>query len=146
MKRSPIKRRQKYGNQRTYSMLCKRHFDSAAEARYADHLFARQENGEIRGLEFQVKVHFSVQGVDLGITHRVDFRYIELTNIPLWVGDPPLLVHDEYKGKKTSDWVLKKKLYAAGAGEGVVALKVTTVNRSSKMVPYDTEWCVPRGD
>ena len=133
-----------------HSALWKRRFDSGEECRYADHLYARRENGEIEldpDQDFQVTIRFSVRGVDLGITHKVDFRYIELSGIPPWVGDGPLLVHDEYKGKQTAkarDWLLKKKLYAAGAGERVEVLKVTTLRRSSKIEPFHTEWIVAR--
>ena len=139
-----MRSKNKYNARRTYSTLWGRWFDSGAECRYADHLYARRENDEIDDVDFQQTVRFVVRGVDLGITHKVDFRYIELTNIPPSVGDPPLLVHDEFKGRPTADWLLKKKLYAAGAGDGVAVLKVTRERRSSKLERHSTEWIVPR--
>ncbi len=140
MKRSPIRRtpKPKYGNRRCWSNLTKRWFDSAAEMRYGDHLFARQCNGEIRDLEFQVNVPLVIGGVRLGLS-RVDFKYYEHR----WRGQQrEQWVWDEFKGFETDVWKLKKKLWAAGGGPGM--LRVTKANKN-RSLPYTFEEIWPAG-
>ena len=126
--------RLKYRNRRTFSALSKRWFDSAAECRYADHLYARQENGEIEGLRYQVKVPLVINDVVLGISLRVDFMYFDK--------DLGVVVYDEFKGYATREWKLKKKLWAAGAGPGVLRV---TYPRKSKVEPYRHDEIWPAG-
>lgn len=133
------KRWNKFNAERKYSPLLKRTFDSKAECRYGEHLFARQANGKISELKCQVTVPFIINGINLGITHRVDFEYFE-TDIPAHVGEPQL-IHDEFKGFEDKTWKLKQKLWAAGAGPGL--LKVTRLTKD-KMIPFKSEWIIPK--
>lgn len=125
MKRRTIRhyrvRKNKFGARRCWSAIIKRYFDSDAECRYGEYLFARQQNGEIRDLEFQVEWPIVVNGVRIGHqVMRIDFRYY----------DPSLtkydargqLVYDEYKGFPTAVWKHRKDLWAA-SGPG--PLRVT---------------------
>lgn len=128
LKRSgPIKRsRNKYNARRTHSALWNRVFDSGAECRYADHLYARWKNGEIDEPDFQVPVDLTIGGVKL-VPWKVDFRYFEHRfcgkHTEQWVWD-------EVKGMELGDYKLKRKIWSAGGGPGL--LRVTKERRPSK--------------
>ena len=64
----------KYRAIRTYSELCQRTFDSKLEARIADSLMLRQNNGEISNLQFQISFLLCKKP---NIKIRVDFVYNE---------------------------------------------------------------------
>lgn len=90
-------RKPKYKNSRTYSNMIGRWFDSGWECTVAERLWLRQKAGEISDLCFQVNVTL------LGcINMRPDFQHIE---------DGELITH-EAKGFETSDYVVKRKLWA----------------------------------
>jgi len=109
-------------------------FDSIGEGKYAEHLFARQQNGEIEDLRFQVRVDLSINGVRIGRRHmRVDFCYLE-HNFSGTVQHR--VVYDEFKGMATPEFKLKRDLWRAGAGPSV--LRVTKANKS-RAVPYTHE-------
>ena len=104
----------KYHNRRCWSALLKRHFDSEAERKYGEHLFARQMNGEISDLAFQVRWDCEVNGVRIGNRYmRLDFRYFD--------GQLAEMVWDDYKGFATPEWKLKADIWAAG-GPGVLRI------------------------
>jgi len=129
-----IGRRWKYGESKQWSALIGRQFDSGGECRYAEHLFARQANGEIERLEFQVPWEITINGVRIGRrVMRVDFRYFDKR-----LGET---VWDEFKGFPTPEWLLKRDLWAAG-GPGI--LRVTRAVRS-RVQPYIQEDIWPAG-
>lgn len=120
-------RKTKHNNARTYSEMIGRWFDSAAECRYGEHLWLRQKAGDIRDLQFQVTVPLVLNGVKLGISMRVDFKYYDE-----YLDE---LVWDEYKGFPTDQWKLKRKLWEAGAGPGLY--RVTRDGNKVVRYPYD---------
>ena len=94
----------KYHNRDTWSPIFHRHFDSAAECRFAETvLHPRRVAGEISDLQCQARVDL------LNCMHMiVDFRYIE-DGRPIW---------HEFKGAKTGRWVLQRKVWEElGPGE-----------------------------
>lgn len=134
MKRSQFKARKpsKYKNRRTWSVLCGRWFDSAAECRYGEHLYAREANGEICDLQYQVPVRLEVNGVKVAGL-RVDFSYVEDGEL-IWC---------EFKGLETPTWRHKKKLWSA-CGPGT--LIVVYDRKSSKLDPWFYEVIHPAGE
>ena len=93
------KRPPKYHNERCYSNIIGRWFDSKWERTVADRLCRRARAGEISDLRFQVNITL------LGcVRMRPDFQYIE---------DGELVTH-EAKGFETADYVLKRKLWSIG--------------------------------
>lgn len=131
MKRSPFKRKarkSKYGNESCTSGLLKRKFDSKGECRYAEHLYARQCNGEIEDLQFQVRWDCRVRGVRIGQRYmRIDFRYFDKH-----LGE---YVWDDFKGLVMPEWALKADLWRA---DGPGLLRITKARRN-KLTPYFTE-------
>jgi len=86
----------KFNANSTRSDIIGRNFHSGAERRYAEWLYAREQNGEIEGLEFQKRVKL------LGIIGMiVDFYYIE-GGEPIW---------DEFKGMEMASWKQQAKLW-----------------------------------
>jgi hypothetical protein len=125
----------KHNARRTHSMILDRTFHSAGEARFAEHLFAREQNGEIRDLIFQAKVDLVP-----GWRMRPDFRYVELClseQIPR-----PQIVWHEFKGYASPDWKRAKRVWAEGLGPGIY---IVTYPRSSRHCPYRNEIIVPKG-
>ena len=121
-------RRNKYNARRTVSAILKRSFDSAGECRYAEHLYAKQQNGEIAGLEFQVPWACQVNGVKIGKRVMwIDFRYFDKA-----IG---LIVWDDFKGLETRDWAVKRDIWAAG-GPGV--LRVTRLTKD-RIKPFKSD-------
>ena len=118
LQRSPWNRKpNKFGAKRTESLLIGRTFDSAAECRYAEYLFAREANGEIRDLQFQRIIPMVVNGVILGVRCRVDFVYFDHDKGGrLAECGGAMWVFDEFKGFPTPDYLTKKKLWIAGGG------------------------------
>ena len=131
MARKLQSRRHKYnvGQQsERYSILWKRTFHSVAERRYADHLFALEQNGEIRDVSFQVPVRLGDPQTGLSLTMRVDFKYFD-ERLAEWVWD-------EFKGFETSAWRRQKKAWGI-LGPGLY--RVTKANRADKIEPYRFE-------
>jgi len=86
----------KYNAKSTRSDIIGRNFHSGAERRYAEWLYARQQNGEIENLQFQM--HVKLLGI---IGMIVDFYYVE-DGEPVW---------DEFKGKEMAPWRQQVKLW-----------------------------------
>ena len=110
------KRRNKFNACRTYSPLVKRTFDSAAEMRYGEYLFAREQNGEISDLQFQVTVQLCK-----AVRLRVDFKYFDKK-----LGET---VWDEFKGFETPAWKTKCSVWAAGLGPGLLRVTYERKNK-----------------
>lgn len=83
----------KYHAKRTYSNLCKRMFDSKAEALYGEQLRLRELAGEIEGLEYQVTYELCDKPK---VSIRPDFRYAIRDS-----GGIPRLHVVDVKGKMT---------------------------------------------
>lgn len=95
---APSPQPSKMHNIRTRSDIIGRNFHSDAERRYAEYLYAKEQAGEIRDLEYQKKV------VLLGaLSMIVDFRYYD--------NELGCLVHDEFKGFATDKWRLQRKIW-----------------------------------
>ncbi|KHD88856.1 MAG: hypothetical protein OM95_06995 [Bdellovibrio sp. ArHS] len=99
----------KYGNRKT--TIEDKTFDSRKEAREYLRLKALQERGDIKGLKFQVKFDFPINGrpvrfVDSNrVMHYVaDFEYFDL------YGNRKVV---DVKGFKTRDYLIKKALMMA---------------------------------
>ena len=95
----------KYHNRRTWSPIFHRHFDSAAEMRFAETvLHPRRVAGEISDLKCQARVDL------LNCMHMiVDFSYTEDGGRTVW---------HEFKGQPTGRWVLQRKVWEElGPGE-----------------------------
>ena len=132
MKKTPFKKRNKYGANRRYSKLLDRTFHSKAECRYAEHLFTKQQNGEITDLSFQKHVKLKINDV-IVTTMIVDFYYFDNT-----VGD---WVYDEFKGFATDKWKHSVKLWAQ-LGPGMY--RITRASRN-RLIPYTFEEIWPVG-
>ena len=117
---------------RRYSKLFGIHFHSAAERRYAEHLYARQQNGEISDLECQVRV--VLRDTVLTIPMIVDFRYFDHR-----LGE---VVYDEFKGLETPSFKRQKKAWAL---IGPALYRITKANRGDKIIPYRFEQIRPTG-
>jgi hypothetical protein len=131
-----MKRKNKWNAVRKTSPIIGRTFHSKGECEYGEHLFAREANGEIEDLQFQVAVRM----LDNHICWKVDFSYIEyqLTEaIPR-----PQRIWDEFKGPETADFKLKKKIWIVGYGPGILRV---TYKRRSKIYPYRTDEYIPDG-
>ncbi len=83
----------KYGNQRTWSELCQRMFDSKLEARRGEELALLERAGEIHGLQYQVGYTLTDLGVKPKVRVTVDFFYY----------DGLMPVHEDAKGVLTRD-------------------------------------------
>ena len=125
MRRTPFNRRGRGARievaplSERYSPILHRTFDSKAEMKYAHCLYAQEQAGEIRDLQFQVTTRLCK-----GITLRIDFKYWD-EHIDEWVWD-------EYKGFPTDMWKLKRNVWAGGLGPGL--LRVT--KWANKVVGY----------
>lgn len=108
--------RSKYGNRRTYVAELDRTFDSQREADCAVRLLRRQQSGEIRNLEFQVRRELDVDGCTV-CSYVSDFDYEERNEYGDWV-----LVVADAKGARTPVYRLKKRLMLACRGIDVVEL------------------------
>jgi hypothetical protein len=87
-------RKNKYGAVRTYSELCKRTFDSKAEARRGEELRYRELAGEISDLVYQVGFELSTVP---RVTITMDFRY----------KDAGVVIYEDVKGVMTRDFRTK---------------------------------------
>ena len=107
-------RRNKWGNKPYDSPILNRRFHSTGEGHYGEHLFARQQNGEISDLEFQVRWDCMVGGKRIGKRRMViDFRYYEKSR-----GE---IVWDDFKGEPTTEWLIKADIWRAG-GPGLLVI------------------------
>jgi len=109
-----------------YSAILNRTFHSKAERRYGEHLYARQQNGEIHGLDFQIRV--ILRDRVLSIPMIVDFTYFD-ERLDVWVWD-------EFKGMETPSFRRQKKAWAL-LGPGLY--RITKANHRDKMQPYRFE-------
>lgn len=128
--------RNKYNARTTTSPIIGRTFDSAGECAYAEHLAAREANGEISDLQFQAVVRM----LDGHIAWKVDFSYIEhrlSEAVP-----KPQRIWNEFKGFETPDFKLKRKIWVVGYGPGILRV---TYKRKSKIYPYRAEEYIPDG-
>ena len=115
----------KYKNRRCYSVLLDRYFDSEAERRYGEHLYAREQNGEIADLQFQVRWRCQVNGVRIGRRCMyLDFRYFDKQLAEY--------VWDDFKGYLTPQWALKRDLWKV---DGPGLLRITR-ERKGQLVRY----------
>lgn len=114
-----------------YSAILGRTFHSAAERRYAEHLYARHLNHEITYPEFQVRV--KLQDTILSVNMIVDFKYFD-ERLGEWVWD-------EFKGMETPSFRRQKKAWEQ-IGPGLYC--VTKENRGDKIVPYRFEYIRPK--
>jgi len=130
------KKTNKYNAKRTFSEIMHRAFDSGDEREYAEHLYEREQKGEIDDLKFQ-------QSIDLGrgVKLRVDFTYIE--HCCSMSVEVPQLVYDEFKGFSTDIWKLKKRIWSLGAGPGI--LFVTYKRGKGWRRTYSREEIIPVG-
>jgi len=94
----------KYNNQKSEG------WDSKGERRYYKHLLILQSAGEISNLKRQVTVYLCVARRHM----RVDFVYLDNT-----LGE---LVYDDFKGFPTPAWLIKKDIWAAGLGPGILRI------------------------
>ena len=131
--RSPWNARNKYGARAYVSPILDRKFDSTGEGKYAEHLYARQQNGEIRDLEFQVRWDCAIQGQRIGKRYmRIDFRYFDVQR--------GKVIWADFKGFPAPDWMMKADIWAVD-GPGI--LQIVKANRS-KAVPYTTTEIHPK--
>ena len=138
-------RRHKYGvapKSERWSALWGCHFDSKAERRYADQLWARQQNGEISELIRQVPVVLR-PGKDKSlaafwIKMRVDFHYTEHRFFGKHVERE---VWDEFKGAEMPAFRRQKRAWAK-FGPGLY--RITKAN-NGKIEPYRHKDIWPEG-
>lgn len=96
------RRGNKYSARRTWSPLCGRTFDSKAEAERGEFLALREKAGQIKRLQYQVRMVLSEKP---RVTITLDFAYSE----------DGLAVYEDVKGVLTRDFRTKlawlKQLY-----------------------------------
>ena len=139
--RKPLKRKtpwggqNKFGAERYWSPILKREFHSTAEGHYAEHLYGREQNGEIADLQFQVRVKLVT-----GLTMVVDFKYFDFG---LTYHDARgEWVWDEFKGAEQDQWKTKRNVWAAGLGPGWYRVTKALKN---KLLPYSRTDYWPEG-
>lgn len=115
----------KYNARATDSPILRRRFHSAAEARYAEHLYARQQNGEIHSLQFQKRV--TLREGAWSQVMLVDFYYFDHKRDE-WV-------YNEFKGFATPAWKRQAKIWGQ-CGPGVYLI---TYPRKNTIEPYRFE-------
>ena len=93
----------KYGAKKTYVAEIGRWFDSKAEALRAVVLWQMQKDGDISGLEFQIKYPLVVNDVKIG-SWSADFRYVDKAG---------QTIVEDVKGYRTQQYALRKKLMKA---------------------------------
>lgn len=82
-------------------------FHSAREGRRYQQLLVLQSIGHIRDLETQVPLTVFINGIKI-TTLRLDFRYTRVSD--------GKVIHDECKGFRTPEYILKKKMVEAYFG------------------------------
>jgi hypothetical protein len=127
-----VKRSHKFGvapKTERYSKLLGRTFDSKGERRFAEHLESRRLNGEIRDLQFQVRV--ILKDTVLTVPMVVDFKYWD-EHLDEWIWC-------EFKGFPTPAFRRQKKAWALlGPGTYVVVKRT-----KSRIEPYSFETIRP---
>lgn len=87
--------RNKYRAKRTYSELCKREFDSKAEARRGEELWLLEREGVIDDLQYQVPYVLCEKP---SIKIKIDFVY--------WLDGK--IIHEDVKGMETREFRIKR--------------------------------------
>jgi len=101
----PGKARSKYGNKKTVTGGLT--FDSGRESCRWSQLVLMEKAGEISGLERQItfelipKQRLKNGKCERSLKYILDFRYTDKNGV---------VIHDDSKGKRTADYVIKRKL------------------------------------
>lgn len=99
-----VRRRGKYGNEKDEGA------DSRLEARRGKHLKLLAKAGEIQNLQRQVRVDLHVGKRYM----RLDYVYLDVR-----LG---IVVYEDVKGFMTTDWSIKRDIWAAGFGPGLLRI------------------------
>ena len=113
---------------------------SGAEARRYEQLIEMLDKGMIADLETQVPYPCHVKGA-LITTYRADFRYKKIE-----AGRFPVPIIEEVKGKKTVEYIIKKKLVEAVHGIRILEVNSKSVTRMRFLTALDTPQAMEASD